>query len=87
MENTMKTCKTCKYAKPEEDYYWDDDTDEIIDFVKITCEKISAKQSYTKDQDLVKLSTSDLATTEDGSGYYSALIVGSEFGCNLHEEK
>lgn len=77
----MNTCGTCKHkGKPIEIEDWDD-----FGHNKPTgyflCER--AKHAG-HDRDLLSVPNQKM-TVVDGSGYYAALCVEDDFGCNLWE--
>lgn len=80
----MNTCGTCKYrGEPVEHEYWDEKKDDLV-----------TRQTYFL-CDLIKHINGDGgekdyapgmgAGVKDGSGYYAALCVEEDFGCNKWE--
>ena len=78
----MKTCGTCKYIKREKEMisHWDGEKDDLVEAEFYSCGRL---KHLNGDDGLPALS--DPAGTIDGSGYYAALCVTDEFGCNLWE--
>ena len=80
----MNTCGTCKFfGKQIVDDGWDGYSPEgQTRFHK--CELIRQLNKYDEDR---RAKESDVAVTMDGSGYFAALCVSEEFGCNQWQEK
>jgi hypothetical protein len=76
----MNTCGTCKFfgkLVPSGD--WDDRGDEIPSKFH-ACQLVK----HLKHQDDTE--KDNVAVVMDGSGYYAALCVSEEFGCNQWQE-
>ncbi len=87
----MKTCKTCKWWKDEEDRL-----DRYTNAKKCTSPHVHFARinSYVADERLLTTDEDErdpLPPTDagvlDGSGYWGALFPGPDFGCIHHEEK
>ena len=86
MSNDGKTCGTCKYrGEPIEHEYWDEAEDDMVARqTYFLCELIKhINGSYSAENYKPGLG----AGVTDGSGYYAALCVESDFGCNRWEQK
>lgn len=81
---SIKTCGNCRYYKPDKD-----STNGGFG----ACGRIKTWSQYDR-MDRVRMMDEDTgeeryadekAATADGSGYYSALLCRTDFGCVLHE--
>jgi len=91
----MNTCGTCKHRGRELDC-WKPSYDENQNYidsekVKLTyflCERIKMSEVIIADEEDFPTSyepPGKKAVVTDGSGYYAALCVEDDFGCNLWE--
>ena len=77
----MNTCGTCKYrGKPIMKFEYETFTQQETSY--FLCERI---KHYVRDEE--ELDDTDRAYVIDGSGYYAALCVDNDFGCNQWEGK
>lgn len=77
----MNTCGTCKYrGEPIEHSYWDEATDkEVEGSTYFLCDLIKhINGEYGAENYKAGLG----AGVKDGSGYFAALCVEEDFGCN-----
>lgn len=92
----MNTCGTCKYrGEPAKECYnfYDDSTMDSPHHYRnlaetyFLCTRIKhvVKHSAPHGNEQAYPITGDGAYVEDGSGYYAALCVESDFGCNKWE--
>jgi hypothetical protein len=80
----MNTCGTCKYkGKPATR---NDECCDQHDLPYFLCQR--AKHMRFRNEDLEAVTVPGLKMfVEDGSGYYAALCVEDDFGCNQLEAK
>ena len=93
----MNTCGTCKYRGKTLTAYrprYDENHNYLgSDKMKLSyslCGKIQMSKEIISDQDDYPTNWEEpgsKAVVTDGSGYYAALCVESDFGCNLWEIK
>lgn len=91
MDNENKTCGNCKFkGEPIKlDCKFNEETweDGITGFFKCDLVKQGLEHSSFLG-DTVDLTTENpIAFVQDGSGYFAALCVSADFGCNQWEEK
>ncbi len=82
----MQTCGTCRFIKREERELtrWDDAKGDEEVAVFHVCGRLAHLNHY-RDEKERKLSD-QVAGIVDGSGYFAALCVTDEFGCNQWEK-
>lgn len=82
-ESGMNTCGTCKF-KGEELMVNDDDFNQIPSGY-FRCARVKQRDWFPKEGNDKGYRRGEHALVEDGSGYYAALCVENDFGCNLWE--
>lgn len=88
----VNTCGTCKYFGEAvgTETFLDPDTDDFVEFESPyrKCELIEMKPEYAEQRKLMPDNPDKPAAyAVDGSGYYAALCVSADFGCNKWEPK
>ena len=82
----MNTCGTCKHFGEVKELDWyDADSDDEGVIVKFhVCNLLKHLNENNESRRMAEAAT---AGTIDGSGYYAALCVSAEFGCNQWAER
>lgn len=79
----MNTCGTCKFRGAEFKNFNSETFDNDIPTGYFMCERARHADDYGDS----KVKKGDSAVVIDGSGYYAALCVETDFGCNKWEQK